>query len=134
MTDTHPRPTNPKKACGAAKPTLSYVPTTSLYLLGLAHMDGGVKYGSHNWRESDIDARTYLDAAMRHLTAWWEGEDVAPDSGLPHLAHVMACCSLVLDAEVCGALTDNRPTPPPEGWMERITELHNALRQKQGDS
>lgn len=119
--------TNPKAAFGAAKPGLSVIPSTALYALAAAHMDGAYKYGAHNWRVSGVDARTYYDAAMRHLTAFWEGEDLAPDSGVPHLAHVMACCAIILDAETCSRLKDNRPVEPPAEWMETYRELHKFI-------
>jgi hypothetical protein len=119
--------TNPKAALGAAKPGLSVVPSTALYAMAAAHMDGAYKYGAHNWRVSGVSARTYYDAAMRHLTAWWEGEQIAPDSGVPHLGHVMACMAILLDAEANGQLNDDRPVALPEGWMERWRELHAEL-------
>ncbi len=81
--------TNPKAALGAAKPGLSVVPSTALYAMAAAHMDGAYKYGAHNWRVSGVSARTYYDAAMRHLTAWWEGEDDRPGQrrGPPRARH-----------------------------------------------
>ena len=56
---------------------------------------GAKKYAINNWIEVP-DAKTrYYDAAMRHLDAWWNGEDNDSESGLPHLAHA-ACCLLFL--------------------------------------
>jgi hypothetical protein len=46
---------------------------------------------------------------MRHLMAWIDGEDIAEDSGVHHLGHVMACCAIILDAETQKTLNDNRP-------------------------
>jgi hypothetical protein len=59
---------------------------------------GAVKYGSHNWRETSVDQSIYFDAIMRHLLAWRDGQYLDPESGMPHLAHVMACCAVVLDS------------------------------------
>jgi hypothetical protein len=42
--------------------------------------------------------------------AWFSGEDIDPESGVSHLAHVMACCNIVLDAKEHGKLNDNRLT------------------------
>ena len=56
---------------------------------------GAQKYAPGNWKRVP-DARTrYYDALHRHVEAWWRGEKVDPDSGLPHLAHA-ACCVLFL--------------------------------------
>jgi len=119
--------TNPKAALGAAKPGLSVVPCTALYAMAAAHMDGAYKYGAHNWRKDGVSARTYYDAAMRHLTAWWEGEDIAPDSGVDHLGHVMACMAILIDAKVNGKLNDDRPLRPPAGWMAEHREAHKFI-------
>lgn len=54
---------------------------------------GANKYGDDNWRQVPNGRNRYSAAAMRHFTAWRLGEDVDPESGLPHLAH--ACCSLL---------------------------------------
>lgn len=55
---------------------------------------GAKKYGSHNWRGGIAWSRV-SDAALRHLLAWKDGEDLDPESGLNHLAH-LGCCVLFL--------------------------------------
>lgn len=47
---------------------------------------GATKYEDHNWRRGYEWSKSYA-AAMRHLTAFWEGETHDPESGLPHLSH-----------------------------------------------
>lgn len=101
---------NPKTQYGEAKPKMSDTPTVSLKLLGQVHTMGADKYGSFNWREHKVSSTVYYDAAMRHLMAYYDGEDTDPESQLPHLAHVMACCSILLDAKDGETLNDNRPT------------------------
>jgi hypothetical protein len=46
---------------------------------------------------------------MRHLMQWFAGERIDPESGCHHLAHVRACCAIVLDCENVGSLHDDRP-------------------------
>ena len=62
---------------------------------------GARKYSVDNWRKVPDARRRYYDAALRHLTAWWEGKSGEPandpESGLPHLAHA-CCCVLFLIA------------------------------------
>ena len=70
---------------------------------------GGEKYGPFNWNDSPVDATTYYSAAMRHLMSWFAGEDVDPESGASHLAHVRACMGIILDAQASGNLIDDRP-------------------------
>ena len=42
--------------------------------------DGGDKYGPFNWQDTPIQASVYYDAMMRHLMAWYTGENVDPGS------------------------------------------------------
>jgi len=70
---------------------------------------GADKYGAFNWVETGVSAATYYEAAMRHLMQWYAGEDVDPESGQPHTAHVRACMAIVIDAEAQGVLSDDRP-------------------------
>ena len=53
---------------------------------------GAQKYAAHNWRAGIAWSRLY-SATMRHLLAFWSGEETDPESGLPHLAH--ALCGLM---------------------------------------
>ena len=53
---------------------------------------GAQKYAAHNWRLGLDASRTYA-ALLRHLTSFWNGEDLDPESGLPHLYH--AACMLM---------------------------------------
>lgn len=53
---------------------------------------GAKKYGEHNWQKVTPGRQRYYDAVMRHMEAWWGGQKLDPDSGLPHLAH--AACSI----------------------------------------
>lgn len=75
-----------------------------------AMLDGDIKYGFRNWREKNVVARIYIDAALRHLNSWAEGEEYAEDSGVHHLGHARACLGILLDAQETGNLIDNRAT------------------------
>jgi hypothetical protein len=100
--------TNPKKAHGALKAPMSSVPTTALVELYAVMGAGAHKYGAFNFRDSPIDAMTYIGAIRRHFLLWEDGEDVDDETKRSHLAHIMACCSLALDAMHTGQFVDNR--------------------------
>ena len=109
---------NPKTRAGAKKPAmLSVIPSASLLHLGEVMKLGAEKYGPFNWRETPVPAETYVDAAMRHLLSWQDGEDLDPESGMSHLAHIMACCAILIDAKENGMLDDNRPVAGRVGEM-----------------
>jgi hypothetical protein len=105
---------------------MSVVPAEVLMELGLAMMEGARKYGRHNYRIAGVRASVYYDAALRHLMAWWEGEDIDPDSGLPHLVKAMACLCVIRDSVVNGNWVDDRPPSLAAGWI-------NDLNKKAGD-
>lgn len=100
---------NPKTLVGAAKIPLHLVPPSAKFHLAEALADGARKYGPYNWREAPISVSVYKAAAERHLDAFWDGEDFAPDSGVHHIAHAMTCLALLLDARSVGKLNDDRP-------------------------
>ena len=100
---------NPKTAIGVTKVPLHLVPPSAKHFLALALADGASKYGAYNWRDHAISVSVYKAAAERHMDAFWDGEDVAPDSGIHHIAHAMACMALILDAHTIGKLNDDRP-------------------------
>lgn len=100
--------TNPKTRIGLSKPSMRGIPSAALVHLGRVMEDGIRKYGHFNWREHTVSASVYEDAIWRHMLAWRDGEDNAADSDAPHLAHVMACCAILLDAQANGMLNDNR--------------------------
>jgi hypothetical protein len=60
---------------------------------------GAQKYAPDNWRKVPEAHRRYFAAAQRHFWAWWMGEKVDPESGLPHLAHVLCCVFFILELE-----------------------------------
>jgi hypothetical protein len=102
---------NPKDLIGSTKVDLDLLPGPAEVACALAMTDGAIKYGPYNWREpgKPVQARTYTSAARRHLKKWLDGEDIDPDSGVSHLGHAMACCAILIDAQSCGQLDDNRP-------------------------
>lgn len=102
------KPTNPKDIVGSDKLPLHLWPETATALGCLGLLDGALKYGRSNWRAVGVRASIYVDACRRHLNKWFEGEDMDPDSGLPHLSHALACLAIVVDAGAAGKLNDDR--------------------------
>lgn len=91
------------------KPPMEYVPYGPLADVARVMQTGAEKYGRKNWRKDKILASTYIGAITRHaLLEWAEGIDTDKDSGQHPLAHVIACCLLVMDAEKHGTLIDDR--------------------------
>ena len=73
------------------------------------------QYGAFNWRRTGVCASTYVNAIMRHLNAWRDGEDLDPESGFSHLAHIACSCNILMDAAKVGKLQDDRNKLPANG-------------------
>lgn len=104
--------TDPKGEAGKAKAPLALLPPEALRQAAWAHGNGAAKYGVANWRENQINATTYISAMMRHIGQYLDGEDKDTESGLSHLAHVIASANILIDAKHCGTLVDDRPKRP----------------------
>jgi len=121
MNDNNLKNTNPKDLIGSDKMPLHLFPMTAIVYGSLAFLEGALKYGRANWRVAGVRASIYVDATMRHLTKWFEGEDIDKDSGLPHLAHAIACIAILIDAKEANNLKDDRMYPG--GYLELFTKL-----------
>jgi hypothetical protein len=127
--------TNPKDALGVKKPPLHCLPGRVIFELGLAMLEGARKYGAHNYRESGIRYSVYFDAAMRHLWSAWEGEDIDPDSNLPHIIKAMACLAVLRDGQLAGNYVDDRPIRQPGGLgLKDLTPIVLSLMKMYPDA
>lgn len=104
-----PQGVNPKQQFGDRKVPLHLVPAPAMVAIAMGLKDGARKYGAYNWRYLPVETQTYVGAALRHLMAWQDGEDIDPDSGNNHLAHAMASLAILVDALESGQVKDNRP-------------------------
>lgn len=107
---TPPAPVvNPKEAAGAKKPGVwSVLPRWVSLAVGRVMSVGAAKYGAFNYRDTPIYASTYEDAMERHAALWFDGEDNDSETGVSHLASVIACATLLMDSQATGKLVDNR--------------------------
>lgn len=114
-------PPNPKQAYGDKKVPMHTVPPALVIGAARAFGEGAVKYGAFNWRNTKVEAMTYVGAIQRHLAAFVDGEDVDPESanGKLHLDGIAACVGILLDAYHGGFLIDNRPPKGPAAELVR---------------
>lgn len=104
-----PDKSNPKDLIGSRKVSITKFPAAALLHGAHAMGNGASKYGSYNWRGNPVRASIYVDAAIRHLLAWFEGEELAADSQVHHLGHALASIGIILDAQETNNLIDDRP-------------------------
>lgn len=96
------------------KPPLGLIPRSALVAEARVLDFGKRKYAAHNWR-GGMEWSRLLDAALRHLTAWNEGEDLDPESGLNHLAHARCCLGFLIEYQERGLGHDDRFKQPAKG-------------------
>ena len=65
------------------------------------------KYSAHNWRKG-LGHQSLINAALRHIYAWNEGEDNDQESGLSHLAHAMCMIMFALEEHELHPELDDR--------------------------
>jgi hypothetical protein len=87
---------------------------------------GAVKYGRRNYRTIEIHATTYIAALKRHIGAWASGEDLDPESGLSHLAHIGANVNVLLGAIDAGTFHDDRAPATRSKIQELQSQRSNA--------
>jgi hypothetical protein len=125
---------NPKDALGIKKAPMSTVSAPVLMEMGLAMLEGDRKYGRHNYRVIGVRSSVYYDAAMRHLMAWWEGEDIDPDSGMSHVTKALSCLSVLRDAMINEKFTDDRPPKIKDGWIQELNKKAAEIIERYPDA
>ncbi len=117
---------NPKDVFGVRKwRQYCTVPTTVIWELGVAMLEGARKYGRHNYRVVNVHASVYIDAAKGHIDQWWEGEDIDEESGISHITKAMASLAVLRDAMINDTCDDDRP---PKANLDRVRgEMQTAV-------
>lgn len=70
----------------SGKSGVDQLPPDILLELGEIYAYGEKKYARNNWLNGN-DWHEFIGSALRHIYRWMDGEDIDPESNLPHLAH-----------------------------------------------
>lgn len=114
------------------KVRLDLVPADAIYAIARGLTDGERKYGIHNWRKGIKHSRLYA-AAMRHMSAYWEGETYDPKSGLSHMDHAITNLAMLVSTKHPDA--DDRwsaDVPPMAFSLCDLTEDEDGPIRKNG--
>lgn len=88
-----------------------HMPAEALEEVNKALTYGSKKYSDYQWRGGFVWSRPF-NACMRHLWAYWRGEDIDKESGCYHLACAAANILFLLQFLICKIGTDNRYKQP----------------------
>lgn len=89
-------------------PDFDLIPIESIKALASILSGGAKKYARRNWEQGMAWSRPF-DATIRHLDAWWGGEDKDPDTGKSHLWHCFCNVAFLIAFEARSTGTDDRP-------------------------
>jgi hypothetical protein len=70
------------------KPQMHLIDRTAMQSMAIVLQHGAAKYGKDNWK-GGIEFSRLVSAALRHLFAISDGEDIDHESGELHASHVM---------------------------------------------
>lgn len=101
--------TNPKDAAATGRLPMQMVPDTLGIFAAMAFAEGDSKYIAYNFRIAGVRVSVYVAALRRHLMRYFNGEWADKKTGVPHLASVAACTSILIDGHVLGTIVDDRP-------------------------
>ncbi len=86
---------------------LSLTPKAAIEAMDQAFMYGQRKYGRDNYKQG-MESHRFIAAALRHIFAWQDGEELDPESGYSHLGHALASIGMLLECQRLGSLKDTR--------------------------
>ena len=88
---------------------MELIPSEMLEELAKVLTFGANKYADRNW-EKGMDWGRVYGALLRHLTAWWGGQDKDPETGESHLSHALCCLTFLSTYERRNIGEDTRVT------------------------
>jgi hypothetical protein len=91
----------------SGKVDLTLIPYSALEVEAKVWEFGAKKYGRENYK-AGFPILRLLAALLRHTFAIVRGEDLDPESGLPHAGHARCCLGMIIECQHLGTLVDDR--------------------------
>lgn len=109
------------------KPRLELVSPTFIEATAEILTLGAKKYAPWNWSKGITYGRCF-GALMRHLMAWWRGENLDKESGKSHLWHASCELMFLITFESEGRVElDDRYKPETKTNWEKGIEIYKEL-------
>ena len=94
------------------------IPPYPLWKLAELYGAGAKKYADHNWLRG-YDWSLSFAAAMRHLWQFWGGEEIDPETGMPHATCAAFHCFTLVQFMETFRDGDDRPKPPSKVEVDK---------------
>jgi hypothetical protein len=105
----------------------SLIPVEAMDMMARLYGFGAEKYEAHNWRKGYEWSKSF-DSLFRHATAALRGEDIDPETGLPHLAGAAFHCFTLMVFMQEHPEFDDRWKPDGQGVFDEAVKAER-LRQ-----
>jgi hypothetical protein len=92
----------------SGKLPVDLLPVDALEEIAKVLQFGAEKYEPRNWEKGMKWSRIYA-ACIRHLWAWFRGEDQDQETGITHLAHSGCCVLFLISYHLRQVGEDDRP-------------------------
>lgn len=86
---------------------MDLLPPEAIEALSRVLTYGATKYEPRNWEGGMAWGRVSA-ATLRHIFAWMRGEELDPESGLPHLDLALCCLAFLVTYQKRGIGEDDR--------------------------
>lgn len=97
-------PCEPGSKYDSGKRRFSLIPLEAINEVTDVLEVGAQKYAVDNWKHVPEARTRYYDASIRHITAWFGGEQLDPETGKHHLAHGICCLMFLLWLDLKGKI------------------------------
>lgn len=101
------------------KPEYEMLPLELLSGVNKILQYGAKKYSVNNWKKQDFQMSRAYNALLRHMIAFWNGEDKDKESGLSHLDHAMCNLLFLKYHHMYTPGCDNRPNVVSENKNQK---------------
>lgn len=91
-----------------ATPRFDLIPYSGMVSLARHYGAGAAKYAKHNWAAGYEWSKPFA-ALMRHLLAFWSGEDIDAETGSPHIIASAWHCLTMVEFAITHPEFDDRP-------------------------
>jgi hypothetical protein len=111
------------------KPRMYLLPPKAIVEVAKVLTFGAQKYDEDNWRKLENLQKRYSGAALRHMFAEMDGEQLDPETECYHDAHAICCLLFKLEAKLEARSKEERSR---KSVTRKHKESDNALERWRG--